>query len=105
MTKHVPSACRSAILAAMVLLLGACAHSAPRNPLVTWVPSKNFDERRPVVIVLHYTEQDSVEQSLDTLRSRNSGGRVSSHYLLGKDGKIYQLVSDTQRAWHAGAGR
>ncbi|MBD9470942.1 N-acetylmuramoyl-L-alanine amidase [Pseudoxanthomonas sp. PXM01] len=95
---------RSAILLTLVMLLGACAHSAPRNPLATWVPSKNFDERRPVVIVLHYTEQDSVEQSLDTLRSRNSGGRVSSHYLLGKDGKIYQLVSDTQRAWHAGAG-
>jgi N-acetylmuramoyl-L-alanine amidase len=89
----------------MVTLVGACAHSGPRNPLATWVPSKNFDDRRPVVIVLHYTEQDSVEQSLDTLRSRNSGGRVSSHYLVGKDGKVYQLVSDAQRAWHAGAGR
>lgn len=96
---------RLLLAALMAALVGACAHSGPRNPLATWVPSKNFDERRPVVIVLHYTEQDSVEQSLDTLRSRNSGGRVSSHYLVGKDGKVYQLVSDTQRAWHAGAGR
>ena len=104
MTLSVPPALRSLCLAALVLLLGACAHSAPRNPLATWVPSKNFDERRPVVIVLHYTEQDSVEQSLETLRSRNSGGRVSSHYLVGKDGKTYQLVSDAKRAWHAGAG-
>jgi N-acetylmuramoyl-L-alanine amidase len=94
-----------ALLVAVTLLLGACAHGGPRNPLATWVPSKNFDERRPVVIVLHYTEQDSVEQSLETLRSRNNKGRVSSHYLLGKDGKIYQLVSDSRRAWHAGAGR
>ena len=105
MTLSVPPARRILAVAALTVLLAACAHSGPRNPLAAWVPSKNFDERRPVVIVLHYTEQDSVEQSLDTLRSRNSGGRVSSHYLLGKDGKIYQLVSDAKRAWHAGAGR
>ena len=105
MTLSVPPARRILAVAALTVLLAACAHSGPRNPLATWVPSNNFDERRPVVIVLHYTEQDSVEQSLDTLRSRNSGGRVSSHYLLGKDGKIYQLVSDAKRAWHAGAGR
>ena len=104
MTLPVPPARRILAVAALTVLLAACAHSGPRNPLAAWVPSKNFDERRPVVIVLHYTEQDSVEQSLDTLRSRNSGGRVSSHYLLGKDGKIYQLVSDAKRAWHAGAG-
>ena len=104
MTLSVPPARRILAVAALAVLLAACAHSGPRNPLATWVPSKNFDERRPVVIVLHYTEQASVEQSLDTLRSRNSGGRVSSHYLLGKDGKIYQLVSDAKRAWHAGAG-
>ena len=104
MTKLIPVVCRFAMLTALMLFLGACAHSGPRNPLATWVPSKNFDERRPVVIVLHYTEQDSVEQSLDTLRTQNSGGRVSAHYLLGKDGKLYQLVSDERRAWHAGAG-
>ena len=105
MTLSVPPARRILAVAALTVLLAACAHSGPRNPLATWVPSKNFDARRPVVIVPHYTEQDSVEQSLDTLRSRNSGGRVSSHYLLGKDGKTYQLVSDAKRAWHAGAGR
>ena len=104
MTLSVPPARRILAVAALTVLLAACAHSGPRNPLATWVPSKNFDERRPVVIVLHYTEQDSVEQSLETLRSRNSGGRVSSHYLVGKDGKTYQLVSDAKRAWHAGAG-
>ena len=104
MILSVPPARRILAVAALTVLLAACAHSGPRNPLATWVPSKNFDERRPVVIVLHYTEQDSVEQSLETLRSRNSGGRVSSHYLVGKDGKTYQLVSDAKRAWHAGAG-
>ncbi|MEN1973290.1 N-acetylmuramoyl-L-alanine amidase [Luteimonas sp. MJ204] len=86
-------------------LLAGCVHQPPRNPMATWVPSPNHDERRAVVIVLHYTEQDSVEQSLRTLSTRNSGGPVSSHYLVGDDGAIYQLVADSRRAWHAGGGR
>jgi len=68
------------------------------------VPSPNYDIRRPQLIVVHFTEQESVRQSLHTLRTRNSGGRVSAHYLVGEDGRIYQLVSDEHRAWHAGAG-
>ena len=86
-------------------LLGACAHAPPtHNPMATWVPSQNFNERRPVIIVLHATEQKSVQQSLDTLRSANRGGKVSAHYLIGDDGHIYQLVDDSKRAWHAGGG-
>jgi N-acetylmuramoyl-L-alanine amidase len=87
------------------LLLAACAQAPVRNPLATWVPSENFDQRKPVIIVLHATEQDSAQESLDTLRTRNSGGKVSAHYLIGDDGRIYQLVADAQRAWHAGGGR
>ena len=52
MTLSVPPARRILAIAALTVLLAACAHSGPRNPLATWVPSKNFDERRPVVIVL-----------------------------------------------------
>ncbi|KRG37960.1 N-acetylmuramoyl-L-alanine amidase [Stenotrophomonas pictorum JCM 9942] len=89
---------------ALVALLGACAQTPSRNPLATWVPSANQDLRRPVLIVIHFTQQDSVQQSLDTLRGRNSGGPVSAHYLIGADGRRFQLVSDERRAWHAGAG-
>lgn len=96
---------RTTVLLLCLSVLAACAHAPPRNPMAQWVPSPNHDERRPVVIVLHYTEQDSVEQSLHTLRTRNSGGQVSSHYLVGDDGRIYQLVADAHRAWHAGGGR
>ena len=93
------------ILAAMsALLLAACATAPARNPLATWVPSPNFEARQPVIIVLHATEQDGVRQSLDTLRSANSGGKVSAHYLIGEDGRRYQLVADDMRAWHAGGG-
>jgi N-acetylmuramoyl-L-alanine amidase len=90
---------------ASVLLLAACAHAPSRSPLATWVASPNYDTRRPVLIVLHYTEQQSVQQSLQTLRSSNSGGPVSAHYLIGSDGHIYQLVTDDRRAWQAGQGR
>lgn len=91
----------------LVHALAGCAHapSAPtRNPLAEWVPSPNFEARRPVIIVLHATEQSSVQQSLDTLRTANSKGKVSAHYLVGDDGRIYQLVADGDRAWHAGGG-
>jgi N-acetylmuramoyl-L-alanine amidase len=91
------------LVTACLLLLAACQH-APRNPMASWVPSANHDVRRAQLIVVHFTEQDSVQRSLDTLRTRNSGGRVSAHYLVGDDGRIYQLVSDEHRAWHAGAG-
>ncbi|KAB7768085.1 N-acetylmuramoyl-L-alanine amidase [Xanthomonas maliensis] len=94
-----------AALCLALLALVACTHAPPRNPLATWVPSDNHDLRRPILIVLHFTDQQSVEQSLRTLRGRNSGGPVSAHYLIGKDGRRYQLVSDQARAWHAGAGR
>ncbi|EIM03682.1 N-acetylmuramoyl-L-alanine amidase [Rhodanobacter denitrificans] len=99
-----PRQLRRAALLALLALLAACAPLPPRNPLATWVPSPNHDIRRPVLIVLHYTQQQSVQQSLDTLRTANSGGPVSAHYLIGADGHIYQLVSDQLRAWHGGPG-
>lgn len=91
---------------ALAVLLSACAHQpAPsHNPLAEWVPSPNHDARRPNLVMLHFTDQASVAQSLHTLSTRNSGGPVSSHYLIGRDGVRYQLVDDDRRAWHAGAG-
>ena len=91
----------------LALALSACTATAPvqHNPLATWVPSPNQNARTPVIIVIHHTEQKSVQQSLRTLRTANSGGPVSAHYLIGADGHRYQLVADERRAWHAGAGR
>ncbi len=93
------------LLATAVLAACAGAPVEERNPLATWVPSQNHNARAPVIIVLHHTDQHSVQQSLDTLRSANSGGKVSAHYLIGADGHRYQLVADDRRAWHAGPGR
>ena len=52
-------------------------------------------------IVLHYTVSDN-ERSIQLLTK----GKVSSHYLImdSDDDKIYSLVPESQRAWHAGEG-
>lgn len=95
------------LLALTVLALGACTHlpKQEHNPLAQWTPSPNHEARRPILIVIHATEQNSVAESLETLRTENSGGPVSAHYLIGRDGDRYQLVPDELRAWHAGGGR
>ncbi len=67
-------------------------------------PSPNFgmraDERRPDMIVLHYTGMPDHDQALSWLRNPES--QVSSHYFVHEDGRIVQLVAERQRAWHAG---
>ena len=97
--------CASRLLFASILLACLSACGPVRNPMARWVPSPNYDARRPVAIVIHFTDQGSVQKSLHTLRTANSGGPVSAHYLVGSDGAIYQLVADDERAWQAGPGR
>ncbi|MEE9428799.1 MAG: N-acetylmuramoyl-L-alanine amidase [Paracoccaceae bacterium] len=69
-------------------------------------PSPNFGERRdgatPDLIVLHYTAMPETANALDRLCDPDC--EVSSHYLIHPKGQIFQLVSEGQRAWHAGAG-
>lgn len=88
-----------------LLLVAACTTAPPRNPLAQWHPSPNHEPRRPRLIVIHHTAMRSAEGALLVLQTRNSGGRVSAHYLIGEDGRRYQLVAEQDRAWHAGASR
>ena len=87
-----------------LLVLSACSVMPAKNPLAEWSPSPNFDIRKPRLIVIHQTEMESAEAALKVLHSQNAQGRVSAHYLIANDGKLYQLVEDKQRAWHAGVG-
>lgn len=104
-TPAITSSMRLLLLSCLLAATVGCSHLPPRNPMAQWVASPNHDARRPVLIVLHATEQDSVAKSLLTLRTGNRQGPVSAHYLIGRDGYRYQLVADELRAWHAGPGR
>lgn len=66
-------------------------------------PSPNFDLRGDAPIeklVLHYTGMESGAAALERLCDAEA--EVSAHYLVEEDGRIFQLVSEDQRAWHAG---
>ena len=64
--------------------------------------SKNFDSRKAKIeyIVLHYTETKNLSEAINLLTGEKR--KVSSHYLIDTNGKIYNLVPDSKRAWHAG---
>ena len=68
-------------------------------------PSPNFGERRgreaPDLVVLHYTAMKTAEAALERLCAPDF--EVSSHYLIAEDGRVFQLVDDAHRAWHAGS--
>jgi len=86
-------------------------------------PSPNFDARTRKVdlVVLHYTGMQDAETALARLTDpapkagRYPGpwapadlpadadlGRVSAHYVVAEDGRVFRLVEETNRAWHAG---
>jgi N-acetylmuramoyl-L-alanine amidase len=88
-------------LLALLLSLAACAPVPQRAGIPTqWVPSPNFNERKPDFVIIHHTSDDTVEQALRSLS--NPLREVSAHYLIGRDGTIMQLVDERARAWHAG---
>ena len=66
--------------------------------------STHFDERKTPIdmIVFHATATNSIEETLSIFIEKEEGGRVSSHYVIDRDGTIYQVVLEENRAWHAG---
>jgi N-acetylmuramoyl-L-alanine amidase len=68
-----------------------------------WVGTVNFGMRKPNYVIIHYTAQDSVQQTLRTFTVKVS--QVSAHYVVGKDGKVWHMVNDYLRANQAGVGK
>jgi N-acetylmuramoyl-L-alanine amidase len=78
---------------------------APDSPLATlWCPSPNCEPRvggrTPDMLILHYTGMEQAEAALDWLTREES--KVSAHYLIDEEGRIAQMVPESERAWHAG---
>lgn len=94
--------------AVLISVLGSFALLACTSLRFVDIVSENQSGRVDYVI-LHYTSVDFAE-SLRLLTQRTER-RVSSHYLVPENGdlsyphrqlKVYQLVEEDQRAWHAG---
>jgi N-acetylmuramoyl-L-alanine amidase len=70
-------------------------------------PSPNHGDRRgcaaPDLILLHYTGMESADAAL--VRLRDPASQVSAHYLIAESGRVWRLVEETRRAWHAGCGQ
>lgn len=77
----------------------------PDSALVAAVhPSPCHEARRgvgrPDMLLLHYTGMTSCERAIDWLSRPEA--KVSCHYVIDVDGRITQMVAESERAWHAG---
>lgn len=71
------------------------------NSLKTYyIPTVNFSSRKPDFVIIHHTAQDSLAQTIKTFTLERT--QVSSHYVVGRDGEVVQMLNDELRAWHAG---
>ena len=68
-----------------------------------FVGTVNFGIRKPNYVIIHFTAQDSIQQTLKTFTLTST--QTSAHYVIAKDGKIFHMVNDYLRANHAGAGK
>ncbi len=63
----------------------------------------NFNLRKPNYVILHHTAQNSIGHTLTTFTLPRT--QVSSHYVISRDGEVFQMLNDFYRAWHGGAGK
>lgn len=67
-------------------------------------PSPNHGPRPDGVevdmLILHYTGMTTGAAALDRLTDPTT--EVSAHYLVEEDGRVFWLVDEARRAWHAG---
>src|SRR5579871_4374545 len=85
--------------------VGGAGSALPPLPFAyAYTPSPNCDERPPgaVVdcIVLHATVEPTTEATMKIFL--DPARRVSAHFVVGKDGRVVQMVPVEKRAWHAG---
>jgi N-acetylmuramoyl-L-alanine amidase len=68
-----------------------------------FIATVNLNLRKPNYVILHYTAQDSLQQTINTFSVART--QVSAHYVVGKDGRIVHMLNDYLRAWQAGVSK
>lgn len=77
----------------------------PPRPTCVQSLSPHHSRRRGALIdtlILHHTGSNNFRGDLRMLRGVYGPPKVSAHFLVAPDGRLYQLVSDSRQAWHAG---
>jgi len=69
----------------------------------TWAGTVNFSMRKPNLVIIHHTAQNSCDQTINTFILPRT--EVSAHYVICKDGTVQHMLGDYLRGWHAGAGK
>jgi len=73
-------------------------------PLQSYSFSRKARKREKIqFLIIHYTGMQSMRASIRRLISTNH--EVSCHYLISREGKIFQMVEDNRVAWHAGKSK
>src|SRR5436309_3614263 len=74
----------------------------PKPLIKEFIESPNHSSRNGAnieMVVLHCTEA-SLNATLTEFKNGNPGRQVSAHYVIDKNGDIYQMVRDSERANH-----
>lgn len=78
-------------------------HDDDGRPL-EWRPSPNLgDALEPEYLVIHYTAAGSLEGSVSWLVQKDA--KASAHVVIGRDGRIVQLVPFDRVASHVGVSQ
>lgn len=67
-----------------------------------YIASPNFSERSKSItaLIIHYTASMGIDSPISWFKDRRS--KVSAHYVIGRDGRVVQMVPEDKVAWHAG---
>lgn len=71
--------------------------------IIEQIPSPHYSKRSVKIdtIIIHYTGANRILSTIYWFQDKQS--KVSAHYVIGRDGRIVQMVDDENKAWHAGA--
>ncbi len=93
-------------LCLFAMLVGC--HRSPQHadyPDAKWIPrlvQAGFDKgrhQRKVDLIILYTTEHTAEDAMDLWRKSDS---MSGHYMVTRNGEVWQFLKDADTGWHAG---
>ncbi len=76
-----------------------------KNYIKEFIQSDNYNNRNKDAtisgIIIHHTATTDLKRTIDILTKKEMS-QVSAHFLIDKNGDVYQFVDTDKKAWHAG---